>query len=182
MQASSGEDPGNDQKAKRLLWIILALVAGLVAVSLVLALKAGEGTEPDLPEPIGPGAVFGETDGPLAAHPAPGPPSTRCLDALADVEGAGLFLPEETEFRCPGNTESFPGDRQHWGVACWRNDYYCRGGSWIAVNPRTVGPDDDRLRHVIAHETCHILDYAAGGVTSESSADACASRVGFPRT
>ena len=108
------------------------------------------------------------------------PVSDRCLSAFVAVESAGLHLRDDTEFRCPGIAAE-PGDVRHWGAACWRNEL-CPGGSWIAIDPEVIGPDDARLRHVIAHEICHIISYTrTGDRGSEAAADACAAGAGFPR-
>lgn len=105
---------------------------------------------------------------------------TSCEQARADVEAAGLRLPSGFEYRCPGNTESFPGQSQAWGVTCYWNAYYCPSGAYIAINPAALGWSETRLRYTVAHETCHALDYVAGRAISEPAADACAAAYGFP--
>jgi len=65
-----------------------------------------------------------------------------------------------------------------WGVACDN----CEGnGSWIAVDIGRIGASDKALRYVIAHETCHAIDYTLTGLTSELGADLCAALHGAPR-
>lgn len=109
------------------------------------------------------------------------PYAARCLAALEDVRASGLLLPAIFEYRCPGDTQSFPGDRQHWGITCHRHPRYCPTGAYIGVNPAVVGPDEARLRYTVAHETCHALDYEAGRTPTEPAAEACAAKHGFPR-
>jgi hypothetical protein len=106
-------------------------------------------------------------------------PTARCAAALADVRAAGLVLPSGFEYRCPGDTQAFPHDRQHWGVACFHQAPFCPKGAYIAVNPTAVGPSEARLRYVVAHEIGHALDYATTGRTTEASADAWAHAAGF---
>lgn len=116
----------------------------------------------------------------VAAQRKQVPTDQRCLDALVAVESSGLHLRDETEFRCPGIAAE-PGDERHWGATCWQNEL-CPGGSWIAVDPQLIGPNDGRLRYVVAHETCHVNSYMrTGGRGSERSADECAAGAGFPR-
>lgn len=113
----------------------------------------------------------------LAASP---PMSPRCAAARRVVEGGGLTLPAAFEFRCPGSTEMYPGDRQHWGITC-SHASLCPAGAYVAVNPDRIGPSDARLHYVVAHEICHALDVVAGRRLDEGAADACAARHGFPR-
>jgi len=124
---------------------------------------------------------------PLVGHSSPGPSmrvalvsatQQRCLSALEVVQSAGLVLPAGFEFRCPGDTQSFPGDRQHWGVACY-HQMFCPKGAYIAVNPERVGDSDARLRFVVAHEIGHAIDYVTTGSTTEDSADDQAHAAGF---
>lgn len=120
----------------------------------------------------------------IAAAPArvtaSGAVGARCAAALSDVEAAGLVLPAQFEYRCPGSTELFAGDRQHWGTACSMASL-CPGHSYIAINPGLIGPSEARLRYVVAHETCHALDIAARRPLDEPAADACAAAHGFRR-
>ena len=110
------------------------------------------------------------------------PPDPQCERALAVVARAGLQLQVTTEFRCPGNTQTYPADRQHSGVACWHHRNYCPEGSYIAINPAHIGKGEDRMHYVIAHEICHIKHYLVDGTPgTEAQADACAAAAGFPR-
>jgi hypothetical protein len=103
-------------------------------------------------------------------------PEQRCATARQWVEAHGLVLPAGWGFRCPGEAVVAGTDR--WGVACWN----CVGpGSWIAVDVSLIGPSDAALRYVIAHETCHALDYTGLGITTEIGADLCAALHGAPR-
>lgn len=120
----------------------------------------------------------------IAAAPArvaaSGAVGARCAAALSDVEAAGLVLPAQFEYRCPGSTELFAGDRQHWGTACSMASL-CPGHSYIAINPGLIGRSEARLRYVVAHETCHALDITARRPLDEPAADACAAAHGFRR-
>ena len=64
-------------------------------------------------------------------------------------------------------------------MACWN----CVGDgvSWIAVDVGRIGASDATLRHVIAHEICHAIDYMTTGLSSEVGADLCAALHGAPR-
>ena len=116
----------------------------------------------------------------VAAQRKQVPTDERCLSALVAVESTGLHLRDDTEFRCPGIAAE-PGDERHWGATCWQNEL-CPGGSWIAVDPELIGPDDARLRYVVAHEICHVISYTrTGDRGTEPAADACAAGAGFPR-
>ncbi len=106
-------------------------------------------------------------------------PAARCAAALGKVQATGLLLPAGFDFRCPGDTRSFVGDRQHWGVTCYHQPTFCPDGAYIAVNPARVGPSDVRLRYVVAHEIAHAIDYATQGFTTEESAHARARAAGF---
>lgn len=88
------------------------------------------------------------------------------------------MLPAGFEYRCPGDTQAFAGDRQHSGVTCYYQ-MFCRQGAYIAVNPTVIGPSDAYFRFVVAHEIGHALDYVSTGATSEPSADAQARAAGF---
>ena len=106
----------------------------------------------------------------LQPPPAPSP----CSDALAWVAAAGLPLPAGVGFHCPST--QFP----HQGAACWHGAPCPRSG-FIAINmDRLIGTSVEYLRHVVAHEVCHILDFQATGWSSEASADACAAAHGAP--
>jgi len=45
----------------------------------------------------------------------------------------------------------------------------------VEINTAAIGPDNTKLRHVVAHELCH-----ANGIRDEQAADACAAGYGFP--
>ena len=66
-----------------------------------------------------------------------------------------------------------------WGLACWNCEGH--GSSWIAVDVGRIGASEATLRHVVAHETCHAIDYATLGLTTELTADLCAALHGAPR-
>ncbi len=96
----------------------------------------------------------------------------QCAEALSWVAEAGLPLPPGVGYHCPSTQFS------HHGAACW-NGSPCPDSAFIAVNLELMGsPAPDYLRHVVAHEVCHILDFQATGVTTEAGADACAARHG----
>ena len=133
-------------------------------------------------------AAAGAESGPLRASAAPArrsvetPVSEPCAQAMEVVNRAGLRLAPGTTFRCPGNTETTPGDRQHSGVACFDHQWYCPQSSYIAVNPDQIRGGDRGMQYVIAHEICHIESYLATGTPgAEDAADACAAAAGFPR-
>ena len=106
-------------------------------------------------------------------------PEARCAAALRRVQASGLLLPAGFEYRCPGDTRSFVGDSQHWGVTCYYHQTFCPTGANIAVNPARVGRSDARLRYVVAHEIGHAIDYVTMGYTTEQSAHARARAAGF---
>ncbi len=106
-------------------------------------------------------------------------PEARCAAALQRVQGAGLVLPSGFEYRCPGDTRSFVGDRQRWGVTCYYHLIFCPNGAYVAVNPAAVGRSNTRLRYVVAHEIGHAIDYATQGFTTEETAHARARAAGF---
>ncbi|MDQ3569457.1 MAG: hypothetical protein M3396_02325 [Actinomycetota bacterium] len=118
-----------------------------------------------------------------AAHSTQGrgaaSPEARCAAALSRVQRSGLLLPAGFEYRCPGDTSSFVGDSQRWGVTCFYHQTFCPNGAYIAVNPARVGPSDARLRYVVAHEIGHAIDYVTMGFTTEQSAHARARAAGF---
>jgi hypothetical protein len=114
------------------------------------------------------------------AAPAPAAPSTstaeRCAAARQWVDGHGLVLPAGYGFRCPGS--AMQGETSRWGITCWN----CAGaGSYIAVDIDRIGPSDATLRYVVAHETCHAIDFATLGISTEIGADLCAALHGAPR-
>lgn len=154
--------------------LIGAVMAVAVGVALFAASAGGE-REFDVA-----GLSRVEVENLLASQAKSSPMSQRCMASLLTVEHAGLELRDETEFRCPG-TAAEPGEERHWGATCWQNEL-CPGTSWIAVDPEMIGPDDARLRYVIAHEICHVNSYMQTGARgTEPAADRCAAGAGFPR-
>lgn len=87
------------------------------------------------------------------------------------------MLPAGWGFRCPG--PALEGGVSRWGLACWN----CEGDktSWIAVDVGRIGPHDLTLRYVVAHETCHAIEYMTLGLSTELTADLCAAYYGAPR-
>ena len=131
------------------------------------------------PLPVGPAletvAVVAAVQEPPdpAPDPAPEPEPEPCTDALASVAAAGLALPDGIGYRCPSRQFA------HHGAACW-DAWPCRGSAFIAVNlDLGAGATPEYLRHVVAHEICHILDFRDLGWTTEPRADACAADYGF---
>ena len=109
---------------------------------------------------------------PTTAPSAPVAEPDPCAEALAWVADAGLPLPAGVGYHCPSTQFS------HHGAACW-NGSPCRGTGFIAINLELIGDaSPEYLRHVVAHEVCHILDFQATGRTSEAGADACAAAHG----
>lgn len=107
---------------------------------------------------------------PVTAPPPPDPDA--CRDALAWVANAGLPLPPGVGYHCPSTQFA------HHGAACW-NASPCRGGPFIAINLELIGDrSTEYVRHVVAHEVCHILDFRSRGWTTEADADACAAAHG----
>ena len=115
---------------------------------------------------------------PPAAHVVSPPsppeaPQSPCSDALAWVAVAGLPLPAGVDYNCPSTQFA------HHGAACWGNSTYCPGRGFIAINMDLLdGTSTAYLRHVVAHEVCHILDFQATGRSTERGADACAAAHG----
>ncbi len=120
-----------------------------------------------------------------AAHPvkkrgaAVSSSRARCAAALNSVQASGLVLPAGFDFRCPGDTRSFVGDRQNWGVTCYHHPTFCPGRAYVAVSPARVGRSNARLRYVVAHEVAHAIEFVSQGSTTEQSADARARAAGF---
>jgi len=113
---------------------------------------------------------------PPVAQPSGASPAERCAGALQWVARQGLALPAGWGFRCPG--AALENGTPRWGVACWN----CEGaGSWIAVDIGRVGPSEATLRHVVAHEICHAVEYETLGISTELTADLCAALHGAPR-
>jgi hypothetical protein len=105
--------------------------------------------------------------------PAPAPESEPCADALSAVAAAGLPLPAGVDYRCPSAQFA------HHGTACW-DDWACPGGAFVEINlDLGAGATPGYMRHVVAHEICHILDFRDRGWSTEPRADACAARYGF---
>jgi hypothetical protein len=96
---------------------------------------------------------------------ASAPTSDRCQAARQAVESAGDYLGTGYDFRCP-NSE-YP----RWGATSLRP---C-GSCFVEINPAAVGPNNAKLRYVVAHEFCH-----SHGIRDEQAADACAASYGFP--
>lgn len=146
-------------------------MASLIGVALTGGqLPAGEGeVDPGL-DASPPGQP--EEAPPAEAPAAPGAEPDPCAEALAWVADAGLPLPAGVGYHCPSTQFS------HHGAACW-NGSPCRGTGFIAINLELIGDaSPEYLRHVVAHEVCHILDFQATGRTSEAGADACAAAHG----
>lgn len=117
------------------------------------------------------------TTPPPVAQATNSSPEERCASAHQWVMSQGLSLPAGWGFRCPGTAVVSGAER--WGVACWN----CAGdgSSWIAVDIGRIGASTAALRYVIAHETCHSIDYTTLGITTEIGADLCAALHGAPR-
>ena len=110
-----------------------------------------------------------------APAPPPAPDTDPCTDALAWVGETGLRLPAGVDYRCPSTRFA------HQGTACWYNVDHCSGGGRIFINMDLLhGASTEYLRHVVAHEVCHILEFQAAGRTTEASAEACAAAHGAP--
>lgn len=123
-------------------------------------------------EPVAAVAVEPPLPAPQPA-PAPAPEPEPCAGALADVAAAGLPLPAGVDYRCPSTRFA------HQGAACW-DEWPCPGSAFIAINlDLGAGATPEYLRHVVAHEICHILDFRDRGWTTEPRADACAAAYGF---
>ncbi len=114
---------------------------------------------------------------PPVALPSGTSPAERCAAARQWVGQRGLALPSGWGFRCPGS--AVMDGTARWGLACW--DCEGNGSSWIAVDIGRIGASEATLRHVVAHETCHAIDYASLGLTTELTADLCAALHGAPR-
>jgi hypothetical protein len=122
---------------------------------------------------------------PPTTRPAPAPVALpgnftaeeRCANSRRWVAEHGLALPAGWGFRCPG--QALENGTPRWGVACWN----CNGDgqSWIAVDIGRIGASDKALRYVIAHETCHAIEYTTLGLSTELTADLCAATHGAPR-
>jgi hypothetical protein len=123
---------------------------------------------------------------PVAAAPAPPAPAPspspapseaeRCDAARQWVGERGLVVPRGWDYRCPDEARDERGG-EHWGIACWN----CEGGSHVGINVRLIGPSDANLRYVVAHEICHAIDYVTLGISTELTADLCATLHGAGR-
>lgn len=105
------------------------------------------------------------TTQPPPPPPPPPQPPTRCGAARQDVEARGDHLAAGFEFRCPD--ASYP----HWGATTVPP---C-GPCYVMINTDRIGPDDTKLRYVVAHEFCH-----SNGIRDERAADNCAAHYGYP--
>jgi hypothetical protein len=179
-------------------WVIYALAPLLSMMGVGLTLSTRAGLADMLLEPVT-ATIAGPEPGPGAVDPAPidpepierdavepapaseptpateappAPPAPEpCAGALDSVAQAGLPLPDGVGFRCPST------EYAHQGAACWVT--VCPS-AYIAINmDRLVDASPEYLRHVVAHEICHILDWQTTGRTSEAGADACAAGYGF---
>ena len=81
------------------------------------------------------------------------------------MENAGDHLAAGFEFRCPNS------EFARWGATTVPPCRPC----FVEINTADIGPDDAKLRHVMAHEFCH-----SNGIRDEQAADDCAARYGFP--
>jgi hypothetical protein len=114
---------------------------------------------------------------PAVALPSGTSPTERCAAARQWVGQRGLALPSGWGFRCPGS--AVMDGTARWGLACWNCEG--NGSSWIAVDIDLIGASEATLRHVVAHETCHAIEYTTLGLTTELTADLCAALHGAPR-
>lgn len=101
--------------------------------------------------------------------------ASPCEFATQQVFEAGLQPPPGWSYACPA--PAWGQGREHRGRTCY---VPCFGypALTIEVNPNLGGS----LPGIIAHEICHAWEYDEYGTTSESSADDCAARWGFPNT
>jgi hypothetical protein len=181
-----------------------AATSGLAALSSVLALVAlpffveAGGPQVPLPAVAGSPASNPAPPGPEAEVAARQPASDAAADAARDpdvaepqvaeppaapdpcaeartwVATAGLPLPAGVGYHCPST------EFAHQGTACWDADP-CPGTGFIAVNMDLLsGASPAYLRHVVAHEVCHILDFQGTGTSTEWGADGCAAAHGAP--
>lgn len=176
-------DSARTKPPKAAISLLVALMS-VIGVAVTLTSAARGPSEYDLSAPrtadFRRPSVLPRAERLVAAQRKQIPTDQRCLSALVAVESSGLHLRDDTEFRCPG-VAAEPGEERHWGATCWQNRL-CPGGSWIAVDPELIGPDDSRLRYVIAHEICHVNSYMrTGDRGTEPAADVCAAGAGFPR-
>jgi hypothetical protein len=130
---------------------------------------------PEAPTPEAAPELEPEAPTPEAAPtPAPAPEPEPCAAALDWVAGAGLPLPPGVGVHCPSTQFA------HQGAACW-DAWPCPGTGFIAINLALgAGATPEYLRHVVAHEICHIYDFQGRGWSTEAGADACAAAHGAP--
>jgi hypothetical protein len=81
------------------------------------------------------------------------------------VEAAGDHLGAGFDFRCPAT------DFSRWGATTLSPCGPCS----VDINTALIGPNNAKLRYVVAHEFCH-----SSGIRDEQAADDCAARYGFP--
>ncbi len=127
-------------------------------------------TTPPAPAPV-------VTRPPSTAPPAGTSPAERCAAARAWLAQRGLILPAGWEFRCPG--PAVENGVPRWGLACWNCER--NNKNWIAVDVGRIGSSEATLRHVVAHETCHAIEYMTLGLSTELTADLCAAYYGAGR-
>lgn len=140
-------------------------VAPVVDVGDVLPSAPAAETPVSPPEPI--------PEPPAPAPEAPAPEPEPCVGALDAVAAEGLPLPAGVDYQCPSTRFA------HHGAACW-DEWPCPGTAFIAINMSLMGnPTPEYLRHVVAHEICHVVDFRDRGWSSEPRADACAAGYGF---
>ena len=135
--------------------------------------SAGPATEAPTVAPVLESVAAVAVEEPAPPQPAPAPEPEPCADALASVASAGLGLPAGVDYLCPSTRFA------HQGAACW-DEWPCPGSAFVAINFDVgAGATPEYLRHVVAHEICHILDFRDRGWTTEPRADACAAAYGF---
>ena len=69
------------------------------------------------------------------------------------------------------------GMRSHPGVTA----KFCEALAGVGVNIDLIGSSDATLRYVVAHETCHAIEFDTLGLSTELTADLCAALHGAPR-
>jgi hypothetical protein len=144
----------------------------VVATSMVPVAHTTEVT-PELPAPAPAPVEAPAPESVPAPVPAPAPEPDPCAGPLAHVAAAGLPLPAGVTYHCPSTL--FP----HEGTACW-DEWPCPGTAFVAINlSRMPDATQEHLRHVVAHEICHIIDFRDRGWSTEPQADACAAEYGF---
>jgi hypothetical protein len=170
----------------RAAYALVATVLSLFAVGVPFPTQAGVAVGPvalvadgvDVPAPL-PAPVEAAPaeqlppEPPPPPAPAPAPEPEPCAAALDGVAAGGLPLPAGVDYQCPSTRFA------HQGAACW-DEWPCPGTAFIAINmSRLEGATPEYLRHVVAHEICHIIDFRDRGWSTEPRADACAAEYGF---